>query len=104
MPFNGSEGEQISLQEAQNLTSNYQTSNPNGMIATFMGKDLIHSILDQEACMGIRIYYGQENEGEQRLVLVGANTDEKDMTEGVIADRGGNCPPQCDYTSPLKHK
>lgn len=106
MPFNGSEGEQISLQEAQKLTANYQKNNPNGTIATFIGKNLIHKILDQKECMGmgIRIYYGQENDGEKRLVLVGAKADETDMTEGVIADRGGNCPPICDHTSPLKHR
>ena len=104
MPFNGSEGEQISLQEAQNLTFNHQKNNPNSTIATFIGKNLIHKILDQKECMGIRIYYGQENDGEKRLVLVGAKADENDITEGVIADRGGNCPPFCDRTSLLKQK
>lgn len=102
MPFNGSEGEQITLPEAQALTSNYQQNNPNQTIAIFMGKDLIHDILDQEGCMGVRMYYGEEDDGTQRLVLVGANSDKDDMTDGVIADRGSSCPPQCDYTSPLK--
>ncbi len=102
MPFNGSEGEAIDLQEAKKLTSNYQNKNPKGTIATFIGKDLIHKILDQDECMGIRIYYAENDQGEQKLVLVGAKADENDMTDGVIANRGTSCPPICGYTSPLK--
>ncbi len=101
MAFNESEGERISLQEGAELTSNYRTAHPNETIAQFMGKDIINDILTQPGCVGIRIYYGLNNQGEKNIVLVGTDSQENDLTSGIIADRALPCPLNCSNPNPL---
>lgn len=101
MAFNGSEGEQINLQTAAAWTANYRQT---GAVirAHFFGRDILEDILEQDGCMGIRIYYALDDNGTRQLILVGANADEGDMYEGVVADIGGLCPPNCtSNASPL---
>ncbi len=100
MAFTGKEGETISLDEAKKLTGDYQKNHPGAVKAVFMGAEIIQKILDQQGCMGIRVYFGEDN-NQYTVVLVGANSNEDDMTEGVLADRGKPCPPDCPVQSPL---
>jgi hypothetical protein len=95
MSFTGNEDHSISLQDAVALTSRYQQRNPNAVKAEFFGRDAIKAILDQEGCVGIRIYYGLDENGKNHLVLVGADADENDLHEGVLAERAQQCPPIC---------
>lgn len=92
MSFDGSEGSQISLSTGSNYTSNYRKNNPGSIKGTFMGKDVLQQILDQEGCMGIRVYYGESNDGDKKLVFVGADANEDDMTD-LVADDGMDSPP-----------
>lgn len=101
MAFNGSEGEQISLNEASTMTSNYRTSNPNGLLGHFIGKDILASILAQSGCMGIRVYYGENSNGQKELVIVGADANENDIITGIIADRTMPCPHRCSTQNSL---
>jgi hypothetical protein len=95
MAFNGTEGEAITLQEASVLTENYRTNHPGAPLAHFIGKDLLEQILAQRDCMGIRVYYGEEDNGTPSLVFVGANDQENDQINGTIADKTIKCPPIC---------
>jgi hypothetical protein len=45
--------------------------------------------------MGIRVYYGEEDNGTPSLVFVGANDQENDQINGTIADKTIKCPPIC---------
>jgi hypothetical protein len=101
MAFNGTEGEAITLQDASVLTANYRTNNPGAPLAQFMGKDLLEQILAQRDCMGIRVYYGEEDDGTPRLVFVGANDQENDQVNGTIADRAKLCPTNCSNLNAL---
>ena len=95
MAFNGKEGEQITLTEASSWTENYRNTasigDPKGH---FFGKDLLQQILDQSGCMGIRIYYGINEGGKNVLVLVGADSNENDITD-LIVDKSKPCPSYC---------
>lgn len=102
MAFDGYEGEVVKLSDAEDWTTRYRGSVPNGTtIAHFFGKYQIKDILDQEGCMGIRIYYGTELNGDKLLVLVGADADEDDMENGIVLDKGCTCPTNCGVANSL---
>lgn len=96
MSFNGNEGEFVTLSDASRWTANYRnTIQPGDVIAEFQGKEKLLELLNQEGCVGIRFYYAINDEGKKVLVLVGADSDENDMENGLILDKGDKCPPFC---------
>jgi hypothetical protein len=102
MSFNGNEGSIISLADAADLTADYRaTITPGDTIAQFVGRNKLIDILNQSDCMGVRIYYGLDKNGEKRLVLVGADSNEDDLYKGVIVDNLHRCPPKCSSTNDL---
>jgi hypothetical protein len=102
MAFNGTEGAVITLAEGANMTANYRRTIVAGDTkGHFMGRDLIQKILDQPECMGIRVYYGIDENGYKSLVFVGADRNEDDMVGGVIADKSVPCPYSCGRNNPL---
>jgi len=94
MPFNGQEGEEITLQEAAALTASYRAQNPDSTKCHFMGKEIINAILAQTGCVGIRTYYGLNTDGTREIILVGVDVNGDDMTN-LIADRAIPCPNVC---------
>lgn len=92
MAFDGTEGERITLAEGAALTAEYRRQNQGDILGQFIGKDLINEILAQSDCMGIRIYYGINSNGEKQLVVVGADSNEDDMLD-IIADKMNASPP-----------
>ena len=96
--YNGSEGDAITLDEAAALTANYRESladTVETVKAHFFGRNILQQILDQENCVGIRMYYGLDENGGKQLVLVGVDPAGQDMEAGLIADRSRVCPPDC---------
>jgi len=92
MAYTGREGKAISLEVGADLTSNYRNNNPGAQLGHFFGKDILNDILDQEGCMGIRMYYAEDDDGNKQLVIVGADGSENDMLD-LIADFSSPCPP-----------
>lgn len=99
--FTGDEGEVISLDDGRSFTSNYRTANPGAIKAHTVGKNRLNSILNQTGCVGVKMYYGLDEEDAKCLVLVGVKEDGSDMTGGVIVERNPPCPPYCDDQSAL---
>ncbi len=96
MAFNGDEGTVVSLNDASRWTANYRKTVPAGdIIAHFIGKEKLLDILNQEDCVGARIYYGIGDDGKKNLILVGAEANENDMVDGIIIERLFPCPPLC---------
>jgi len=100
MAFNGTEGGEITLSAGAALTSAYRKENPGKTKGHFFGRDILVQILEQEDCMGIRMYYGIGESGEKELVLVGADADENDLTE-LVADLSLPCPGMCGAANAL---
>ena len=98
MEFNGSEGGQIPQNDAID-TRRYRNQNPGDVLGHFMGRDILLQILNQAGCMGIRTYYGIDANNEKQIVMVGADTDTNDMTNGIIADLSTPCPHTCPISS-----
>jgi hypothetical protein len=101
MPFNGTEGSQITLKQGAAMTANFRNKFPNDTKGHFFGKDILNIILSQSACMGIRFYQGINNYGELSLVIVGVDSNENDLLN-FIGDVSTPCPNNCDkLNSPL---
>lgn len=102
MSFTGNENHNISLIEASELTANFRNGKPVGtIIGQFFGKTAIQNILDQQDCVGIRIYYAQDDNNIPKLVLVGVKANQDDIHNGLIAEFGKPCPQMCGTTNPL---
>ena len=95
MAFDGTEGDEIELVTAAAWTKNYRGEHPDETKGHFFGKTLINDILNQSGCMGIRMYYAIDDDGNKQLVLAGANTYEDDMHTGVLGDASMPCPTYC---------
>lgn len=94
MAFDGKEGGAITLEVGAAMTASYRDANPGELKGHFFGREILEQILEQEGCMGIRMYYGIDEGGEKALVLVGAASDEDDMTD-LVADISTPCPSRC---------
>jgi len=100
MAFDGTEGGVIDLATASAWTANHRNTGA-AIYAHFYGRNILHQILDQPGCMGIRIYYAQDGSGASQMILVGVGADEGDLCNGVVAEMGRPCPNYCGVNSPL---
>lgn len=100
MSFNGNEGSVISLSEGSVLTKRYRDNNPDSGKGVFYGRANIEAILAQSGCMGIRMYFAQEADGGETVVLVGADSAGNDMLN-VIVEVGHRCPDNCSSANAL---
>jgi hypothetical protein len=102
MTFTGNEGAVITLAEGSKMTAAYRATISTGdTIALAVGKNLVNSILGQTGCMGIRMYFALDKDGNKQLVLVGVDANGDDMTAGVIVDNMITCPNICSKKNSL---
>jgi len=101
MSFTGNENHSISLTAAADLTANYRSSHLNSVLGFFYGKTAISDILAQDDCVGIRIYFGEDDLGNTQLVICGVKADEDDIVNGLLAEFGAACPPSCGTSNAL---
>ncbi|MCL9807628.1 hypothetical protein NAT51_19050 [Flavobacterium amniphilum] len=88
-------GEVITLQEAQDYVSEFKKNYPDEVTSFFVGKNHIKDILNQEDCIGLRVYNGYDYaEARMNQVFIGVNSDENDM-KGLIVNKTTVCPPIC---------
>ncbi|MBI5216615.1 MAG: hypothetical protein HY960_12760 [Ignavibacteriae bacterium] len=102
MAFIGEENHAINLDDAERLTANFRDSGVKPDIkGGFFGRKAIEEILAQQDCVGIRVYFAQQDDGSPTFVLVGADANENDMENGLLAEEGRPCPPYCGTPSRL---
>jgi hypothetical protein len=103
MNYTGNENHDISLNEAADLTQRFRENLPiiDHTIAEYFGKSALEELLDQNGCVGIRIYYGIDIEMKKRLVIVGVNNEGNDLYEGNLMEVGQPCPPICSESNLL---
>lgn len=100
--INSNSGEVITLKEGQDFISKFKRLYPEQTKGFFVGANKVEQILQQADCIGIRIYNGyDESLAKTNLVLVGVDSNQKDMTGGIIVERTVLCPDYCDVTSAL---
>lgn len=102
MSYTGNEDHDISLTEAAHLTENFRNTVSTGAtIAHYFGGAALQALLDQEGCVGLRIYYGLSDNGEKQLVITGVNSSGDDLYNGLLAERSISCPLNCSASNPL---
>jgi len=102
MKLHNNSGKVISKSEAEKFTHTFQSKNPNSNTSYFVGSDKVNKILEQDDCIGIRIYNGlKANTEYHNRVLVGVNSKGEDMVDGVILEELAVCPPFCHKNSSL---
>ncbi len=111
MAINGNEGAPIALATAKRWTASYrqneEQNNPGETVtkAHFFGKEKILEVLKQEECVGMRIYYGINDDKKREVIIVGTKSDENnilpsnednaDSGSGIVLDDSVWCPPFC---------
>lgn len=91
------------------LATAYQNQNILPLSETF-NRDAFDALLATDACAGLRIYYGMDENQKVHAVIVAVNEDNEDilpvsssLTENdpVIVEEGQRCPDLCPPPSPL---
>jgi len=101
MAFTGNENHNIGLDDATRFTAAYREAEGEIFLGGFFGKEAIKSILDQDNCVGLRIYNAINDNDNRTFVVVGVSADSKDIASGRLAEFAIGCPPNCDPESPL---
>ena len=126
----------ISLEEAARLTGNFRKQKESLIAREFGGKnvlpicetfprDAFDKLLSQQGCVGVRVYFGMDEENQVRLVVVGVDKEGRDMLassspvsnnklriastesggyegdDNVIIENGARCPEICPPGSEL---
>lgn len=106
MAFNGNEGEMIDPAVAQRWIDNYnKEAKPGAIKGEFFGFRKLSELLGQGEAIGVRIYYGKDDAGTSKLILVAVTPGEKNIAKidgskevGMVLDTGFPCPPYCNNT------
>lgn len=101
MAFDGSEGGEISEQQAVTLVTNFRQNNSTQPKGVYFDKTCFQQLLAQSNAAGIRVYFGEDNNNQMTVVMVAADQNEDDIV-GKIMDGGAPCPSYCSTKGPLK--
>jgi hypothetical protein len=102
MGFDGNEDHSINLERAATLTANYRKdADTNAFLGGYISRKALMNILEQDVCVGIRIYNAKSDAGDPTFVLVGVDSEGEDLTGGEIAQFVAGCPPICPKSSQL---
>jgi hypothetical protein len=95
--FTGNEEHEITFTDAASLTAEYRSKNPYRKRGGYFSRTAIETLLAQDGCVGIRIYFGCSSGNPQELIVVGVDENEDDLVghNYVCMDNGICCPPHC---------
>jgi|SRR6185312_11042614 len=82
-------GGEISLETATEFTKTYADAHPNENLSYHLGRNIIEKILAQPGCVGMRFYYGYNNEGQKTLVYVGMDANGNDLVKQTMITENG---------------
>ena len=95
---------EITLTQAQNMTSAYQNDETfDGLTkAVYIDKESFMDLLDQENATGVRFYFALDSNEALNVVVVATKEDgDVDLTGGVLLGNLKKCPLICDNNSDL---
>ena len=97
MALDENSGGLISEEKARELISDFAKKFPGEVVSSFIGSANVNIILEQENCIGLRIYNGYDEIAQKiSLVLVGVDQSDNDILTGaIIYDKLITCPPIC---------
>lgn len=90
----------ITLQAAAAITRRHREAHVAGVKSGAFDKDQVLALLGQSGCVGLRIHFGQEEDGSPTLLLTGIDAEGTDITTTVL-EEWWPCPPYCGAANPL---
>lgn len=96
--FTGIEDHAISFRDAGELTHNFRENHPNASVkGGYFSKKAISALLSQNNAVGIRIYFGNDENEQVKLVVVGVDANENDLVgeENLCMEYSVPCPSKC---------
>ncbi len=95
----------IKLEQAQEWAASWR-SNPNNTVKAFLIPNIdITQLLAEKGVQDVRAYVGIDDNNEQKLMLVGVDSEGNDLIDEAngqfIYDFTQPCPKKCDINSPL---
>ncbi len=92
----------ISLADAAALTRRQREQAPRPAVnACAFHADQVKELLDQKGVVALRIYYARDAAGNNTMVLVGVDSNDNELTGGIVLNYGLPCPPFCTDNSAL---
>ena len=82
-------GEEISHETAADFVKAYEQAHPTEVRGYVVGRNIIDQILAQPGCVGMRFYYGLNEEGQKTLVYVGVDAEGKDIVKRTVVTENG---------------
>jgi hypothetical protein len=82
-------GEEIGRETATSYVKAFEQAHPNENRGYHLGRNIIERILAQPGCVGMRFYYGVNEEGQKTLVYVGLDADGKDIVRQTLVTENG---------------
>jgi len=83
-------GEEISHELAADFMKAYQDTHVGENGGYQIGRNIIDQILAQPGCVGMRFYYGLNEDGVKTLVYVGIDADGKDIVKRTVITSNGD--------------
>jgi len=83
-------GEEISHELAADFIKSYQETHVGENRGYQIGRNIIDQILTQPGCVGMRFYYGLNEDGIKTLVYVGIDADGKDIVKRTVITSNGD--------------
>ncbi|MBC5833444.1 hypothetical protein G6N05_00960 [Flavobacterium sp. F372] len=91
----------IPLSDAEAWAKSWQTNPPKPLAkAHLIPLDVLTELLVIPEVVNVRAYMGVDTTGMQKLMFVGVDRNENDMTDTIYSGTMP-CPQTCDITSPL---
>lgn len=95
----------IPLLTAKNWAAKWQSNPTNKIKAFLIPKDDLKQLFEYEGVCDVRTYFGINENEAQKLMLVGVDASENDLTDysknQFVYDFALACPDKCDLRSPL---
>lgn len=109
----------ITLNEGATMTSDYRTNRENILDSSYKGLDILPvsetfdltellSVIEQTGCVGLRIYYGMDENMLVHAILVGVDENDEDILPSdpdakntQIMEHSLRCPNVCPPSSRL---
>jgi hypothetical protein len=82
-------GGEISHESAHEMIRTWQNANPNENPAYYLGRNIIEKILAQPGCVGMRFYYGINEQGQKTLVYMGIDANGQDIVKSTVVSEFG---------------
>jgi hypothetical protein len=83
-------GEEITHELAHEFIAAYEKAYPGEKRGYHLGRNIIDRILAQPGCVGMRFYYGLNEDGQKTLVYVGVDADGNDLVKRAVITSNGD--------------